>query len=77
MALIRSKQLNKNMTGDFTFSGMTTFIQTSSAHPAIIISGSEKISATSVYSGSITIQNLGTFADTGSNAVIDLGDNSF
>ena len=77
MALIRSKQLNKNMTGDFTFSGMTTFIQTSSTQPAIVVSGSQEIVPTALYSGSIYIAGLGIFADTGSNEVIDLGDNSF
>ena len=77
MAQIRSKQLNKNMTGDFTFSGMTTFVQTSSSHPAIVVSGSQEVVPTSIYSGSLYIAGLGTFADTGSNEVIDLGDNSF
>lgn len=77
MGLIRSKQLNKNMTGDFTFSGTTIFVQTSSAQPAVIISGSQEVVPTSIYSGSIYIAGLGTFADTGSNEVIDLGNNSF
>jgi hypothetical protein len=77
MSLIRSKQLSKNMTGDFTFSGKTTFVQTSSAQPAVIISGSQEVVPTSIYSGSIFIAGLGTFADTGSNKVIDLGNNSF
>lgn len=65
------------MTGDFTFSGKTTFVQTSSAQPAVVISGSQEVVPTTVYSGSIFIAGLGTFADTGSNKVIDLGDNSF
>ena len=77
MAQIRSKQLNKSMTGDFTFSGKTTFVQTSSAQPAVVISGSQEVVPTTVYSGSIFIAGLGTFADTGSNKVIDLGNNSF
>jgi hypothetical protein len=77
MSLIRSKQLSKNMTGDFTFSGKTTFVQTSSAQPAVIISGSQEVVPTTIYSGSIFIAGLGTFADTGSNKVIDLGNNSF
>jgi hypothetical protein len=83
MALIRSKQLNKELTGDFVLSGslkvvgQSIFIQTSSV-PAIIVSGSQHVVASnSGYSGSIFIQGLGTFADTGSNAVIDLGDESF
>jgi hypothetical protein len=65
------------MTGDFTFSGKTTFVQTSSAQPAIVVSGSQEVVPTSIYSGSIVIAGLGTFADTGSNKVIDLGNNSF
>lgn len=77
MSLIRSKQLSKNMSGDFTFSGKTTFVQTSSTQPAVVISGSQQVVPTSIYSGSIFIAGLGTFADTGSNKVIDLGDNSF
>jgi hypothetical protein len=77
MSLIRSKQLSKDMTGNFTFSGKTTFVQTSSAQPAVVISGSQEVVPTSIYSGSIYIAGLGTFADTGSNEVIDLGDNSF
>jgi hypothetical protein len=83
MALIRSKQLSKELTGDFvltgsiTVIGQGTFVQTSSI-PAIVISGSQHVVAsTSGYSGSIFIQGLGTFADTGSNAVIDLGNESF
>jgi hypothetical protein len=77
MSLIRSKQLSKDMTGNFTFSGKTTFVQTSSAQPAVVISGSQEVVPTSIYSGSIYIAGLGTFADTGSNEVIDLGSNSF
>jgi hypothetical protein len=77
MALIRSKQFSKIMAGDFTFSGKTTFVQTSSAQPAIVVSGSQEVVPTTVYSGSIFIAGLGTFADTGSNKVIDLGSNSF
>jgi hypothetical protein len=83
MALIRSKQMSKELTGDFVLTGSLTvigqgrFVQTSSI-PAIVISGSQHVVAsTSGYSGSIFIQGLGTFADTGSNAVIDLGNESF
>ena len=83
MALIRSKQLSKELSGNFvltgslTVIGQATFVQTSSI-PAIIVSGSQRVVASnSGYSGSIFIQGLGTFADTGSNAVIDLGNESF
>lgn len=83
MALIRSKQINKQLSGDFvltgslTVIGQATFVQTSSI-PAIIVSGSQHVVAsTSGYSGSVFIQGLGTFANTGSNTTIDLGDESF
>lgn len=83
MALIRSKQISKELSGDFvltgslTVFGQTTFVQTSSI-PAIIVSGSQHVVAsTAGYSGSVFIQGLGTFADTGSNTTVDLGDESF
>jgi hypothetical protein len=86
MALIRFKQIEKSLpgnlsiTGSLTVAGNVTFIQTSSI-PALIISGSEVIvksdTIPSTYSASLSIQNLGTFADTGSNGIVDLGDNSF
>ena len=84
MALIRSKQINKVLEGNFSITGSidvygsATFEQTSSIYPAIIVSGSQVIvAADGNYSASFQIAGLGTFADTGSNAIIDLGDNSF
>lgn len=83
MAVIRAKQISKELAGDFvltgslTVVGQTTFVQTSSI-PALIVSGSQEIvHSIDSYSGSLFIQGLGTFADTGSNATIDLGDESF
>lgn len=83
MALIRSKQINKELSGDFvltgslTVIGQATFVQTSSI-PALIVSGSQElVHSINSYSGSLFIQGLGTFADTGSNTTIDLGDESF
>jgi hypothetical protein len=83
MALVRSKQLSKELSGDFvltgslTVIGQATFVQTSSI-PAIIVSGSQHVvPSANGYSGSVFIQGLGTFADTGSNATVDLGDESF
>jgi hypothetical protein len=84
MAAIRFKQIAKSMQGDYTLngsitvSGVATFVQTSSAFPAVIVSGSEEIVAsTGTLSGSLSIAGLGKLSNTGSNAVIDLGDNSF
>lgn len=83
MAVIRAKQISKELSGDFvltgslTVIGQATFVQTSSI-PAIIVSGSQEIvHSIDSYSGSLFIQGLGTFADTGSNTTIDLGDESF
>lgn len=87
MALIRTKQLQLLFEGNITISGSlnvlgnTTFTQSSSNIPALTVSGSEVIVASnfsgSKVSASLTIQNLGTLADTGSNAIIDLGNESF
>jgi hypothetical protein len=83
MAIIRTKQIEKIFEGDIEISGSisvlgsATFVQSQSAVPAIIVSGSQEIVPTDIFSGSIFVQGLGTFADTGSNAIIDLGDESF
>lgn len=84
MALIRSKQISRSIEGDFvltgslTVQGVATFVQTSSAYPAIIVSGSQQVvNSINNYSGSVTIQGLGTLSNTGSNSVVDLGDESF
>lgn len=87
MARIRFKQIEKEIIGDITISGSlfvygnSTFVQTSSDVPAIIVSGSEVIVRSDIpaqtVSASLNIQGLGTLSDTGSNSVIDLGDESF
>jgi hypothetical protein len=86
MALIRFKQIEKTISADITISGSlsvygnATFIQTSSI-PALVVSGTQEIVKSNVtattYSASIGIENLGKWADTGSNQTIDLGDNSY
>ncbi len=86
MALVRFKQIEKTISSNITISGSlsvygnATFIQTSSI-PALIVSGTQEIVKSDItattYSASIGIQNLGKWADTGSNQTIDLGDNSY
>ncbi len=86
MALIRFKQIENRMredlviSGSITVYGNATFIQTSSI-PALIVSGTQEIVKSDItpttYSASIGIQNLGKWADTGSNQTIDLGDESY
>lgn len=86
MALIRFKQIENFLTEDISISGSltvygnATFIQTSSI-PALIVSGTQEIVKSDItpttYSASIGIQNLGKWADTGSNQTIDLGNDSY
>lgn len=86
MALIRFKQIEKTIIDDVVISGSlsvygnATFVQTSSI-PALIVSGTQQIVKSDItattYSASLDIQNLGTWADTGSNKTIDLGDESY
>jgi hypothetical protein len=86
MALVRFKQIENRLPEDFTISGSltvygnATFIQTSSI-PALIVSGTQEIVKSDItattYSASIGIENLGKWADTGSNQTIDLGNESY
>ena len=86
MALIRFKQIENflsediSISGSLTVYGNATFIQTSSI-PALIVSGTQEIVKSDItattYSASIGIQNLGKWADTGSNQTIDLGNDSY
>ena len=86
MALVRFKQIENRIPEDLTISGSlivygnATFIQTSSI-PALIVSGTQEIVKSDItattYSASIGIENLGKWADTGSNQTIDLGDESY
>ena len=83
MAIIRTKQIEKIFEGNIQISGSisilgnATFVQSQSIVPAITVSGSAHIVPTNIFSGSLYIQGLGTFADTGSNAIVDLGNESF
>jgi len=83
MSIVRTKQIERVFRGDITISGSlnvlgdATFVQSQSGVPALIVSGAQEIVPTNEFSGSIYVQGLGTFADTGSDATIDLGDESF
>ncbi len=85
MAQLHFSQLNPsgslNITGSFSVAGQSVFYQTDSALSALIVSGAMEIVkstlAAQAISGSLSIQGLGTLADTGSNAVIDLGEDDF
>jgi hypothetical protein len=70
MARLRIEQLLSNMTYD-TGSNQLTI---SGSNNALIISGSVIVTSTSTTTGSLTIQDVDTFGDSGSFFTLDLGD---
>ena len=85
MARLHFSQINPsgslNITGSFSVAGQSVFYQTDSALAALIVSGAMEIVKSTLtaqaVSGSLTIQGLGTLADTGSRATVDLGTDDF
>jgi hypothetical protein len=85
MARVHLSQLNPsgslNITGSFSVAGQSVFYQTDSTIAALIVSGAMEIVkstlAAQAVSGSLSIQGLGTLADTGSRETIDLGTDDF
>ena len=78
MLEISIKDFKKIFEGDIQISGSlnilgsSVFVQSESMVPALTVSGAQAVTHTDIFSGSIYIQGLGTLADTGSNAIIDL-----
>jgi len=84
MARVHFSQINPsgslNITGSFSVAGQSVFYQTNSQMAALIVSGAMEIVRAQIaqtVSASLTIQGLGTWADTGSDATIDLGTDDF
>ena len=85
MARIHLSQINPsgslNITGSFSVAGQSVFYQTNSQMAALIVSGAMELVraqiAAQTVSASLSIQGLGTLADTGSRATIDLGTDDF
>jgi hypothetical protein len=81
MARLHFSQINPsgslNITGSFSVAGQSVFYQTDSQLAALIVSGAMEIVKSQLVSGSLTIQGLGTLADTGSRETIDLGTDDF
>lgn len=85
MARLHFSQINPsgslNITGSFSVAGQSVFYQTDSAVAALIVSGAMEIVKAQIeaqaVSASLSIQGLGTLADTGSRATIDLGTDDF
>jgi cytoskeletal protein CcmA (bactofilin family) len=64
--------------GDLRVEGTTTLVQTLDPNAqSLIISGAASIVRNEFVSASLSIQNLGTFADRSTNSVIDCGDGFF
>jgi len=70
MAKLRLEQILSNMTFD-TGSNQLTI---SGSENALIISGSALVVSSPNTTGSLTIQNVDTFGDSGSFFTLDLGD---
>ena len=85
MARLHLSQINPsgsfNITGSFSVAGQSVFYQTNSQMAALIVSGAMELVRAEIQaqtvSASLSIQGLGTWADTGSNATIDLGIDDF
>lgn len=70
MARLKLKQVLSNMSYNSTANQLTI----SGEENALIISGSARVVSTPTTTGSLTIQNIDSFGDSGSFDTIDLGD---
>lgn len=70
MALIRLEQILSNLSYDSGSNQLTV----SGSENALIVSGSVQITSTPTTTGSLTIQNIDSFGDSGSFYTVDLGD---
>lgn len=70
MALIRLEQILSNLSYDSGSNQLTV----SGSENALIVSGSVQITSTPTTTGSLTIQNIDNFGDSGSFYTVDLGD---
>jgi hypothetical protein len=70
MARLKLKQVLSNLGYDPTNNILTV---SGSSYPALIISGSTQVIDTNIETGSITIEGVDTFGDSGSFDSVDLG----
>jgi hypothetical protein len=70
MARLKLKQILSNM----SYNSGSNQLTISGGENALIISGSATITSTPTTTGSLTIQNVDTFGDSGSFFTLDLGD---
>lgn len=69
MARLRLEQLLSNM----TYNSGSNQLTISGSNNALIISGSAQVTSTPTTTGSLTIQNIDSFGDSGSFYTLDLG----
>jgi hypothetical protein len=70
MARLRLEQVLSNM----SFNSGSNQLTISGSNNALIISGSALVVSTPIVTGSLTIQGVDTFGDSGSFFTLDLGD---
>lgn len=70
MARLKLKQVLSNL----SYNSGSNQLTVSGSTNAFIISGSAQIVSTSTTTGSLTIQNIDSFGDSGSFNTLDLGD---
>lgn len=70
MSRLKLKQILSNLSFNETTSQL---ILSGSSEPSFIISGSVEITSTPTITGSLTIQNIDNFGDSGSFDTLDLG----
>jgi hypothetical protein len=74
MARLKLKQVLSNLQYDATENKLMLSGSNTSAEPDFVITGSVYIKTDSVASGSLTIQSVDTFGDSGSFYTMDLGE---
>ena len=70
MARLKLKQVLSNL----SYNSGSNQLTVSGSNNALIISGSTIVTSTLTTTGSLTIQNVDTFGDSGSFFTLDLGD---
>jgi hypothetical protein len=70
MAQLKLKQVSSNL----SYTSGSLIVSSSGNIPAIVVSGSTIITSSPNSTGSLTIQNIDSFGDSGSFFTLDLGD---
>ena len=70
MARLKFKQVYSNL----SYNSGSLIVSSSDSVPAMVVSGSTIITSTPTSTGSLTIQNIDSFGDSGSFFTLDLGD---